>query len=102
MYNLSSLIMTPLEEMVLGLGIKFIPLPKISPETLIPNVHLALDKLQRKLRLAFHFKDPSDPDPTSIPKNTTKEQWNPDKTVADASIFQYIQDSKAALWQDQH
>lgn len=85
--------------MVLGLGIKFIPLPKTSPETLIPTVHSALDKLQRKLRLAFHFKDPSDPEPTSIPKNTTKEQWNPDKTVADALIYKYIEDTKLAASQ---
>jgi hypothetical protein len=66
-YNLSSLVLTPLEEMVLGLGINYIPLPKTSPETLTTTVHLALDKLQRKLRPAFHFKDPSDPTPTSIP-----------------------------------
>ena len=82
--------------MVLGLGIKYIPLPKTSPETLTPTVHSALDKLQRKLRLAFYFKDPSDPTPTSIPKNVTKEQWNPDKTSVDTFIYKYIQDSKTA------
>jgi hypothetical protein len=99
-YNLSSLILTPLEEMVLGLGIKYIPLPKTSPETLSTSVHLALDKLHRKLRLAFHFNDSSDPTPTSIPKNTTKAEWNPEKTVADVYIHKYIQDLKTTATQN--
>ena len=80
-YNLSNKVLTPLEELLLGLGIKYLPLPKTSPASLQQPIMDSIDDMHRKLRLTFHFVVPSRLTYKSTPKNTTKERWQPDKII---------------------
>ena len=89
-HNLSTQVLTPIESLVLGLGSKYIPLPRPPISEIITNTHKAIDAYHRRLRLAFHFSNPSLFNST-IPKNNIKVPWNPERmNVVDDEIDQYI------------
>lgn len=90
-FNISSLLLTPVEKVVLGLGIKYIPLPKTTYDTLKPSVTDSIKEFHRKLRLSFFFGDTSFI-PSNIPKNEKKIPWDPPPAPFDDMLDSYITD----------
>lgn len=88
-HNLSNQDLTPNELLVLGLGSKYVPLPSTHKLDLTIHTHNAIDAFHRRLRLAFHFSEPSLFN-SSIPKNTTKVPWTPDPMPIDKFLTTYI------------
>lgn len=74
-FNTSSLILTPVERVVLGLGTKYIPYPKNNFITNINKLTDSIDTYKRRIRLAAFFGF-SPYTPSSIPKIENKPKWN--------------------------
>jgi hypothetical protein len=75
-FNLSSTVLSPVQQTVLGLGTKFLPLPNTKPSSLLADFHDSIAILKRRLSLAFYFGY-SVYTPSSIPKLDNKVLWNP-------------------------
>lgn len=88
-FNLSTYILTPTEKIVLGLGTKFIPLPKTTSLDLITNTHTSIDALHRRLRLSFFFSTPS-LFSTTTPAIANKVQWHPPPHPVDPLLSSFI------------
>ena len=92
---MSSTILSSLEKTVLGLGIKYLPLPKTSPKDLYPPIDISLNKLHRSFRLAFYFAD-SPSSQSIIPKNETGPVFNPPaNSSTDSILTDYITQLKS-------
>jgi hypothetical protein len=78
-FNLSSYPLSPLERILLGLGLKYIPTPsRTTYKDRYFSLKRSVAKLDRRLKLAFHFFDsPSKFDPY-IPFNSHAPPWQPD------------------------
>ena len=105
-FNLSSTVLSPLEKIVLGLGIKYLPLPKTTTENLIVSTQQATEVFHRRLRLTFAFPTLSIAEPSKIPHNTTKVPWNPaphpiDKVLT-KHVTQILHDSRLSLHKRNH
>ena len=74
-FNTSSLILTPVERVVLGLGTKYIPYPKNHFINNIDKLTDSIDTYKRRIRLAAFFGF-SPYIPSSIPKIENKPKWN--------------------------
>lgn len=94
-FNLSTYVLSPTEKIVLGLGVKFIPLPKTDSATLIPSIHTSIDTFHRKLRLSFYFPTPSLYS-TTIPMVENRAPWNPPAHPIDPLLTSFITDLKTA------
>ena len=94
-FNLSSYTLSPTEKIVLGLGVKFIPLPKTDPSTLILSIHASIDTFHRRLRLCFFFPTPSLYS-TTIPMIENKVLWNPPAHPIDPLLSSFISDLKTS------
>jgi len=55
-HNLSSRILTPIEETVLALGLKFIPNLYYTPQMLHKKLNKCIQDFKRTVSLALHFK----------------------------------------------
>jgi hypothetical protein len=93
-FNLSSYILSSTEKIVLGLGVKFIPLPKTDPTTLIASIHTSIDTFHRKLKLAFFFSTPS-LFSTTIPLVENRALWDPPPHPVDPVLSEFISSLKA-------
>lgn len=92
-YNLSSYVLTPIEKIVLGLGTKYLPLPKTSPSTLIPPMMIAIDVFHRRLRLAYYHSEPSLYSST-VPRVENAPAWNPPPHPTDKLLSEFITNLK--------
>ena len=75
-FNISSLILTPVQKVVLGLGTKYIPYPKTDFKENIMKMTDAISTYRRRIRLASFFGH-SPYTPSSIPIIENKEKWHP-------------------------
>ena len=92
-YNLSTEQLSPTEKIVLGLGTKFLPMPRTSPSTLIPPLMDAIDNFHRRLRLSFYHPEPTLFSST-IPKVENAPIWNPPPHPTDKLLSDYISNLK--------
>lgn len=75
-FNLSSYSLSPLEKIVLCLGLKFLPVPRFSKPAMLTALQSSISQFHRRLSLALHFAyDP--PITDTIPYNPYKPQWSP-------------------------
>ena len=96
-HNMSTTILTQLERTVLGLGIKYLPLPNTLPMKLYPSIDDSINKLHRTFRLAFYFAD-SPSTKNLIPKNETKALFIPDdNNITDPILTDYIKTIKSTV-----
>ena len=77
------------EKIVLGLGVKFLPVPKITKLELKNTIYEQIDKFKDRLRLNLFFNNTTYT-PNSIPKNNTKIKWKPQSIPLDDKITSYI------------
>lgn len=91
---MSAYILSPTEKIVLGLGTKYLPLPRSTPTTLIPTIMSSIDIFHRRLRLAFHHPEPSLYS-TTIPRIENAAEWNPPTHPTDNLLSQFITKLKA-------
>ena len=75
-FNTSSLILRPVEKVILGLGTKYIPYPKTTPQINVDKLTDSLTTYCRRIRLATFFGH-SPHIPSSIPRIENKPQWHP-------------------------
>ena len=95
---MSSTVLSPIEKTVLGLGIKYLPLPNTKPIDLYTPIENSINKLSRSLKLAFFFAD-SPSTLSDIPKNETKIQFNPSSNKStDPIIDDYITQLKSNVY----
>ncbi len=73
----------------MGLGVKFLPVPKISKITLKNLIHEQIDKFHNRLRLNLYFNNTT-LTPTTIPKNDSHNKWQPTRTPLDNNLTTYI------------
>lgn len=90
-FNLSTTPLTPIEKVVLGLGPKFLPLPRYDIPELIIDTTNRIDTLHRRLSLAMFFGDSSSEYTSLIPINDTKVKWSPPPQPYDKSLSSYQQ-----------
>ena len=77
-FNISSLILTRIQKVVLGLGTKYIPYPKSDFRDHILKMTDSISTFKRQIRLASFFGH-SPYIPSSIPKIENKELWHAPK-----------------------
>ena len=77
------------EQIVLGLGVKFLPVPKITKLALKNTIYEQIDNFKDRLRLNLYFNNTTFT-PNSIPKNNTKIKWKPQLIPLDDKITSYI------------
>ena len=75
-FNTSSLELTPIQKVVLGLGTKYIPYPKTNSDINIMKMTNAISTYGRRIRLASFFGH-SPYIPSSIPIIENKDNWHP-------------------------
>ena len=92
-HNKSNFILSPLEQIVLGLGVKFLPVPKISKLSLKHLIHEQIDKFHNRLRLNLYFSNTTTLS-TTTPKNDTHNKWQPPRIPLDKTLTTYISSIK--------
>lgn len=85
--------LTDIQQLTLGLGIKYLPIPKQSNTQIKQSISESLAKLRRKISLSMYFGENS-LEPSDIPINTTALKWNPPPTSYDDKINTYILNSQ--------
>jgi hypothetical protein len=77
-FNLSSIKLTREEEILLGVGLKYLPIPSSkAPFDVLPSVLKSKDEFIRRIALRLHFCDlEDDTRSTRLPKNTV-QPWSP-------------------------
>ena len=94
-FNLSEYNLNPTEKIVLGLGTKYLPLPRTTPATLIPPMMSSIDAFHRRLRLAFYHMDPTIYT-TTIPRLDLASTWNPPRHGTDNLLSTFITNLKTS------
>ena len=85
-FNLSTLILNEEEQLVLGLGLKYIPRVKYSEEDINNHITKAAKKLNRDIKLAIHFEDSEREQNKNIPKIDLPSKWDPPTSNKDKYI----------------
>jgi hypothetical protein len=88
-FNLSTTPLTPIEKVVLGLGPKFLPLPRYEIPELIIDTTNRIDTLHRRLSLALFFGHSSSDFSDIIPTDETKVPWTPPPQPYDNALSSY-------------
>jgi hypothetical protein len=97
-FNLSTTPLSPVEKIVLGLGPKFLPLPRYDIPELITDTTDRIDTLRRRLELALFFGNSPSLFPDTIPINDTKVPWSPQPQPYDRVLSKY----KLSLFETTH
>jgi hypothetical protein len=89
-FNLSSSILSPLDTLALGLGLKFIPRMPMSPKARLTSLLHSISQLKRRLSIALYFgHTPQSTPPDGIPY-VTNSTWHPPDQLWTPTLNHYI------------